>query len=178
MESNPQNTTEKKAVHRRLWGDILAFLLKLGAAALAGWILFGCVFGLAMVEGEQMYPRLRDGDLMVYFRVQKDYHLGDVVTFTQDGQRFTGRITAQEGDVVELDQNGGLRINGNVQNEEIFYPTFPPEEGISFPYQVPQGSVFLLCDFRTNATDSRSYGAVELAELDGKVITILRRRGI
>lgn len=50
--------------------------------------------------------------------------------------------------------------------------------GIELPCKVPEGSVFLLCDFRTQGTDSRVYGPVEIAELDGKVISILRRRGL
>ena len=185
MEANPKNPPDTPAAAQRgrperalLWRDILAFLLKLGVTALAGWLLLGVIFGLAAVEGESMYPRLRDGDLMIYFRIQQDYHTGDVVTFTRGGQRFTGRIVALGGDQVELGENGDLLVNGNVQNEEIFYPTYLPADGIILPCQVPQGSVFLLCDFRTAGTDSRSYGAVEMQELDGKVITILRRRGI
>ena len=163
---------------KQAWGDILAFLMKLGITLLAGWILLGAVFGAAVMEGEDMYPRLRDGDLMIFYRLQQDYHIEDVVTFTRDGQRLTGRIAAQGGDTVDLGEGGELIVNGSVQSEAIFYPTEPLEGGTAFPCEVPPGSVFLLCDFRTNATDSRSYGTVALEELDGKVITILRRRGI
>lgn len=158
--------------------DICAFLVKLAVIALAGWILLGVVFGMAVMEGEDMYPRLRDGDLMVYYRLQREYHIGDVVTFTQDGRRYTGRIVAQGGDTVDLTEEGQLLVNGSVQDEEIFYLTQQVEGGTPLPCQIPEGSVFLLCDFRTNATDSRSYGPVQLDSLDGKVITILRRRGI
>lgn len=159
-------------------GDIVSFLVKLGITVLAGWILFGWVFGLAVMEGESMYPRIRDGDLMVCYRIQKEYHIGDVVTFRRDGKRYTGRVAALGGDTVDLGESGELLVNGNIQSEEIFYPTQPAEDGIPFPFRVPPGSVFLLCDFRTNGTDSRVYGAVDTKELDGKVITILRRRGI
>jgi signal peptidase I len=50
--------------------------------------------------------------------------------------------------------------------------------GIEYPYTVPEDSYFVLCDFRTSSDDSRSYGAVPKEDLDGKIITILRRRGI
>lgn len=158
--------------------DIRAFLLKLGLIALGGWVLLGVVFGVAVMEGEGMYPRIRDGDLMVFYRLQQDYAIGDVVTFVRDGVRHTGRIVAQAGDTVDLGDEGELLVNGSVQDEEIFYPTEAAGETVDFPCEVPEGSAFLLGDFRTNATDSRSYGPVSVSELDGKVLTILRRRGI
>lgn len=158
--------------------DIRAFFIKLAVVAVAGWVLLGLVFGLAVVQGEDMYPRLRDGDLMLFYRLQKDYYIGDVVTFTLNGRRYTGRIVAQGGDTVDINDNGELLVNGNIQSEEIFYPTQDETGQAELPCEVPADSVYLLCDFRTNGTDSRSYGPVALEQLDGKVIAILRRRGI
>jgi signal peptidase I len=85
---------------------------------------------------------------------------------------------AQGGDVVELDEDGQLLVNGNVQQEEIFYPTEPQGSDISYPYTVEEDSYFVLCDFRTVGFDSRTYGTISKSTLDGKVITVLRRRGI
>lgn len=158
--------------------DIRDFLIKLAVVLLACWVLLGVVFGVAVVQGEDMYPRLRDGDLMVFYRLQQDYYIGDVVTFRQNGRRYTGRIVAQGGDTVDVNDEGELLVNGNVQSEEIFYPTQISEGQTSLPCTVPDGAVYLLCDFRTNGTDSRNYGPVQIGDLDGKVITILRRRGI
>lgn len=163
---------------RQDWQDILAFLTKLAVIALAAWVLLGWVFGLAVMEGEDMYPRLRDGDLMLYYRLQKEYHIGDVVTFTRDGTRYTARIVAQGGDTVDMTAEGTLLVNGSAQSEEIFYLTQPAEEGTALPCTLPEDSFFLLGDFRTQATDSRHYGPVTREELDGKVITIVRRRSI
>jgi signal peptidase I len=85
---------------------------------------------------------------------------------------------AQGGDVVDLNEEGQLLVNGNVQQEEIFYETEAPVSGQAFPYTVEEGSYFILCDYRTASVDSRTYGAVSKNDLDGKVITLLRRRGI
>lgn len=158
--------------------DIRAFLVKIAVIAVIAWMLLGVLFGAAVMEGEGMYPRIRDGDLMIYYRLQRDYAVGDVVTFTRDGTRYTSRIVALSGDVVDINDDGELLVNGNVQSEEIFYPTEAVEGKTTFPYDVPADSVFLLSDFRTNATDSRNYGAVAIQDLDGKVISILRRRGV
>lgn len=157
---------------------VTAFLTKLLCTLLAAWVVFTFAFGVAPMSGEGMYPRIRDGDVMFFYRLEKPYHIGDVVTFIKDGERYTGRIVAMGGDSVDMTQSGELLINGNVQSEEIFYPTEKGGADIAFPYAVEADSVFLLCDLRTGCTDSRNYGAVPIGWLDGKVITILRRRGI
>lgn len=177
-EEKSSQEDEKKRKDKLALRDIRDFCIKLAFIVVLGWVLLGVVFGVAVMEGEDMYPRLRDGDLMVYYRLQQDYHIGDVVTFKSDDRRYTGRIVAQGGDTVDITEEGELIVNGSVQSEEIYYPTEITEGSIDFPCEVPQGSVFLLCDFRTTGYDSRNYGPVEIDSLDGKVITILRRRGI
>jgi signal peptidase I len=77
-----------------------------------------------------------------------------------------------------LNDSGQLIVNGNVQEEEIFYLTEPQDGDVTYPYTVDDDSYFVLCDFRTNGYDSRTYGAVPKSTIDGKIITILRRRGI
>jgi signal peptidase I len=79
---------------------------------------------------------------------------------------------------VEVTEDGQLIVNGNVQAEEIFYPTEPDSAGITYPYTVEENSYFMLCDFRTASQDSRNYGAIPEEDFYGKVITILRRREI
>jgi signal peptidase I len=110
--------------------------------------------------------------------LEQDYQIGDVVTFRLDHATFFCRIVAQEGDVVDLDADGRLLVNGNVQQEEIFYATEAQDGDVTYPYTVEANSYFVLCDFRTASFDSRTYGAIPESSLDGKVITFLRHRGI
>jgi signal peptidase I len=70
-----------------------------------------------------MYPRLRDGDLILYNRMEKNYAIGDVVVFKLGTSACVARIVAQGGDVVEVNDSNELLVNGNVQSEEILYPT-------------------------------------------------------
>lgn len=158
--------------------DIRTFLVNIGLTVLTIWLVFTFVFGIYIIEGEGMYPRVRDGDLVLYYRLKDEYVVDDVLTFEADGTRYTARYVAMAGDIVDITEEGQLLINGSVQSEEIFYATFQLESEIEYPYEVPENSVFLLGDFRTNAVDSRIYGAVSLDDIDGKLITILRRRGI
>jgi signal peptidase I len=157
---------------------ILSAFLKLGILCLTIVLLFSFAFGIAQVKGQTMYPSIRDGDLMLYYRLQSDYDIGDVVTFKIGEYRRNARIVAKGGDVVEVNDNGQLLVNGNVQQEEIFYSTDSLTDGVTYPYTVEEDSYFVLGDYRTVSIDSRSYGAVSNKDIDGKVITIFRRRGI
>jgi signal peptidase I len=173
--------TEKKAEKDNNWIQIetvLRFLIKLSSVLLVIWAIFTFVFGIRQVSGETMYPRLRDGDLVLYYRLEQDYEIGDVVTYEIDGTTFWARIVAQGGDVVEVNGDGQLLVNGNVQQEEVFYVTEPQDGDVTYPVTVEENSYFVLCDFRTVSFDSRTYGTVSKNDLDGKVITLLRRRGI
>lgn len=144
---------------------------------LAGWILFSFVFLITQVSGNDMFPSVKDGDLIIGFRLQKEYAKNDVVVYTAEGKTRIGRIAARPTDVVTLDESGTLLVNGTAQSGEIMYPTYA-KEGIEYPYRVPEGQVFILGDYRTQTEDSRDFGPIPLENVEGKVITILRRRGL
>jgi signal peptidase I len=163
---------------RKSGGIIRSFFIRLIVFVLIIVAIFTFVFGIARVSGESMYPRIRDGDLVFYYRIGRNYDIGDVVTFKIGSNRRMARIVAQGGDVVEVNEEGQLLVNGNVQEEEIFYPTEADPGGVTYPYTVEADSYFVLCDFRTASSDSRNYGALAKSEIDGKIITLLRRRGI
>jgi signal peptidase I len=142
------------------------------------WFVFTYVFAAFQVNGNVMYPSIRTGDLLLAYRLQGDYVQDDVVLFRYNDVTRVARIVAQGGDVVELTDDGDLVVNGNVQQEDIFYPTEEQSTLLKYPYVVPENSYFLLCDYRTAAQDSRDFGAVSQDDIVGKVITLLRRRGI
>lgn len=155
----------------------LHLLLRLFWIAVAGYLLFSQVFLVTQARGNEMFPSVKDGDLIIAFRLQRDYVKNDVVVYSYAGERYIGRVAAREHDVVTLDESGTLLVNGTAQSGEILYPTYP-KEGLTYPFTVPEGCVFLLGDYRTAARDSRERGAIPAAEVEGKVITILRRRGL
>lgn len=141
-----------------------------------GWILFSQVFILMQAKGNGMFPSIKDGDLILGFRLQMDYIKDDVVVYEYKGEKYIGRILGKENDVIMMDEETGtLSVNGAVQNGEILFPTYPEEE-LTYPYTVTQDSVFILGDYRTHSKDSRSFGCIKMEDVKAKVITILRRR--
>lgn len=144
---------------------------------LAGWILLTQVFLVTQISGNAMFPAVKDGDLAIAFRIQQEYSKDDVVIYTVDGESHIGRVVARATDVVTLDDSGTLLVNGTAQSGEILYPTYA-KEGLEYPYRVPEGQVFILGDYRTQSEDSRDFGPIPLENVQGKLITILRRRSL
>ena len=161
------------ALRRGYW----SLLWRIIVIAAVCWLMFTQVFLLTQAQGNGMFPAVKDGDLVIAFRLQGDYAKDDVVVYTVDGQRRVGRVVARETDVVTLDDSGTLLVNGTVQSGEILYPSYA-KEGITYPYTVPEGHVFILGDYRTQTEDSRDHGPIPMEDVEAKVITILRRQGI
>lgn len=118
---------------------------------------------------------MKDGDLVLGSRLEKDYAKNDVVVYERSGTLRVGRVLARGGDIVTLSESGVVEVNGSAQSGGILYPTYP-KSLISYPYAVPEDSVFILGDCRTQAEDSRDFGPVQCSAVKAKVITLIRRR--
>lgn len=157
---------------------IIGFVIKLIVIAAAAFLIFSEVFLITIMKGESMNPSIRDGDLLISYRLSGSYNIGDVVTFDTGDIRVTARVAARSGDTVDITADGQLVINGYVQSENLLYPTFEVDGGARFPMKIADGCVFLLSDMRISGYDSRTFGQVSCSEIEGKVFTVLRRRGI
>lgn len=101
-----------------------------------------------------------------------------LVVMEDRGRLTVRRVAAVEGDTVDITEKG-LMINGSLMQEpNIYEETKSYKEGIRFPITLQKGEVFLLGDAREHVRDSRIYGAVSVKSTLGKVMVILRRRGI
>ena len=153
-----QNSTIRKG-YLRLIARTILFLLVI-------YIFFTKILCFQRVEGMQMFPSLKDGDLT-----------NDVIIYEVNGEKNFGRIIAVGGNEINIDGSGDVKINGISESGEIIYPSYHKGD-IKYPYQIPEGSVFVLGDYRTQTKDSREFGAIKESQIKGKVLTILRRRGI
>jgi len=168
-------TEQKKSAS--LKEDILFLVLKLLIFLVLIAVMIFFVFGIYRCSDNMMSPAFKDGDLAIYYRLQKEFQPSDTVIIEKDGETQIRRIIAKPGDSVEITADG-LKINGYLQQETgIYTETLPYTEGISFPITLEENEYFVLGDNRSEAKDSRIYGAVKKDEIKGTVITLLRHRG-
>lgn len=173
----PEETIMKESPeYVPLWKDILYLFGKLAGIILCFVLLSLFVFGIYRNQDADMYPAVKDGDLVVYYRLDKDYIASDCIVLSYDGRQQVRRVVAVEGDTVDITEQG-LVINGQLQWETYVYEeTRRYAEGVDFPITLQAGEVFVLGDARAGATDSRIYGAINVADTKGKVMLFLRRR--
>lgn len=158
--------------------ELAALILKIVIIAIAFILVFTFLYGFHRNTDPDMAPMVKTGDLVMFYRLDKNYAIGDLLLLDFQGERQVRRVVARAGDVVDITENG-LSINGAIQQEpEIYYRTWPYENGATFPLTVGEGQVFVLGDARENATDSRVYGPVNTKDTLGTVITVIRRRGL
>lgn len=157
--------------------EYLRLLFRAASLAVILYFIFSEIFMITQVNGNLMFPAVKDGDLLLTYRLQSDYSKNDAVAYDMGAGLKIGRIVALENDVVTIDESGVLLVNGTVQEGEILFATYPGEL-LEYPYTVPEGCCFLLSDNRAMGDDSRSIGEVPMDYVEGKVIFILRKRGI
>ena len=176
----PADVIRKKRRYYRQMSDVRSFFTHLCLMAILIYLMFFVIFGISPVKNDDMKPKLSAGDLMLYYRLEDKIFPSDVLVYKKDGKLFVGRVIGQPGDVINIPDEGGLFINGNAQIEEgIFYDTRPYDtEAVRYPITLKEDEYFLMADMRSGAKDSRLFGAVKLSEIEGKVITILRRSSL
>lgn len=154
-------------------------LAKIASIILIFALLFTFQFGFIHYQDAGMEPVIKDGDIVIFYRYNSSgFQAQDVVVVKFNGKKQVSRVVATAGDTVDI-VGDDLIINGALQQEaDIFKPTHSYSEGIEFPITVPEGYVFVLGDNRTNSTDSRIYGCVKISDSLGKVMLVIKRRGI
>ena len=169
----------KSKAQPSLLEDILFLFVKIAVIALFLVVIFTFLFGIALIKDDSMYPGLRDGDLVIYYRMQKNYVQGDIISIKKDGKTDFRRVVAIERDTVDINHKNGLEINGYPQQEKLIEgETLPVVDGLEFPVTVGPEQVFVLGDNRQYSVDSRTYGCVDKADTHGRIITVIRRRNL
>ena len=161
------------------------FLLRLAVFLLVVWVLFFKIVGIMVCPSGDMHPRIDNGDLVLYYRLDTDVRYQDVIAIEKnlDGvaepKTMVLRVIAVAGDTVEITEDNRVVVNGNTLIEPDIYYTTPQYEQFSdYPLTLQPGQCFVLADSRSGGVDSRYFGPVSESEILGTVITIVRRNNL
>ena len=129
-------------------------------------------FPLFQVYSDSMNTSLRDGDVIIAYRLFKKLNRKDVIIAYSKSQNINviKRIVALPGDTVTI-LNNDVQINGKKIHEP--YATYKTSQKKIVTFTIPKGSYFIMGDNRNNSIDSRNYGPVPIDKILAKVVLMV-----
>lgn len=129
------------------------------------------ILNLLQVNGSSMSPTLADGECVILLQT-KEVETGDIIGFHYGGEVLLKRIMGSGGDLIEIDPEGIVSVNGQELEETYLTEKSLGKCQLEFPYQVPEGMLFVMGDNRIVSMDSRlrAIGCVEEAQIMGRVV--------
>lgn len=165
-------------------GDHSWIVSGLAVGIVLALVLRSFVFGVYYVPSSSMVDTIQEGDLIFGEKVSlyfSDPEPGDVVIFDSpldEDETLVKRVIAVGGQTIDL-VDGVVYVDGEALDEP--YVEGKPTEslsdlagsaGISYPYTVPEGSLWVMGDNRTNSKDSRYFGPVSVDSVTSRAILI------
>lgn len=179
QDETPQDTealrrvdAERKRLteRRRFWQVLRGTVSTLIVVAAIAVLLATLLLPVLQVSGDSMNPTLQDRDIIVLVKTDQ-MKTGDLCGFYWQNKLLLKRVIGLPGDIIALDEDGVVTVNGEVLDEPYVDELALGECDIKFPYQVPENRYFVLGDHRATSIDSRSsvIGCVEKSQIVGKV---------
>lgn len=183
----------KKTQQKESWKSVFSTFLVLLSAPIVALLLIAFVFQSYQVDGPSMENTLLNGDRLIVLKAGKTFASvrgedfiparGEIIVFAKLGtldpangksKQLIKRVLGVPGDRVVV-QSGTVTIF-NQENPDGFNPsttlgyadTIGSRGGnIDVDVTVPEGSVFVMGDNRSNSYDSRAFGPVKSEEIIG-----------
>ena len=166
VEAERERLAYRSRYTRVLRSTVYALLVVAAVAVLLATLFLPVL----QVSGDSMNPTLQDRDIIVLVKTDQ-MKTGDLCGFYWQNKLLLKRVIGLPGDIIALDEDGVVTVNGEVLDEPYVDELALGECDIKFPYQVPENRYFVLGDHRATSIDSRSsvIGCVEKSQIVGKV---------
>lgn len=153
---------------------LIKFSIILSTSLILSIILFKSIIGVGRVDGDSMYPTLKDNDIIVFNRLHKDkVDINDIIICALDNSNLIiKRVIAKYGDTVDI-INNKISINGNLLNSIDF--DVNAYSDLEFPITLKKDELFIIGDNFSNSIDSRVFGCININSIKGTLIYLFRR---
>ena len=152
---------------RTLKSTVFALITAAAAAVLVAtlWLPVLQIFGSSMT------PTLEAGQIVVSVK-DNDLESGDIVAFYYGHKVLIKRYIAGPGTWVDIREDGTVTLDGVVLEEPYLAAKSFGICDLELPYQVPDGTHFLMGDQRDTSVDSRhsSVGCITGDQIVGKIV--------
>ena len=157
----------KKRYTRTLKSTVFALVTAAAAAVLVAalWLPVLEIFGASMT------PTLSEGQYVVAVK-DNTPQTGDIVAFYYGNKVLVKRCIAGPGSWVDILEDGTVTVNGKAIEEPYLTRKHFGICDLELPYQVPEGTYFLMGDERETSVDSRhsSVGCISVDQMVGKIV--------
>jgi signal peptidase I len=152
------------------------YLIELIQTLLVSLVLFALinlVSARIRVESVSMQDTLQPGASVLVSRLAYRFgelSRGDIIVFDppfESNEPYIKRVIGLPGDEVRV-SDGAVSVNGT----RLVEPYLKSKTLSSATWKVPDGTVFVMGDNRSNSSDSRAWGSVPVENILGKAILV------
>lgn len=153
--------------YRKLLRSTISILIVTAAIAA---ITATLILPVMQIYGSSMSPLLKEKDIVLSVKTQ-EIKRGDIISFYYSNRILVKRVVGLPMDIIQISDDGDVYVNGELLDEPYLKEKSIGECDIRFPYQVPEGSYFVMGDHRQTSIDSRTraIGCILKEEIVGKI---------
>lgn len=128
------------------------------------------LFQLTIVNGNSMYPTLKNHQIYLLNRMQKSYNRNEIVVFKSEqlGKFLIKRVIGLPGETVQI-IDGEVYINKERLSEIKNFDIMEKSGVFADAYTLKEDEYFVLGDNRNHSGDSRAIGAIKSKDIVGKI---------
>ena len=169
MERERENGSRRRTI--RVLGSISAMLVVAAAIAVLVSTMWLPIF---RAYGKSMSPTINEGEVFAAAAKPK-YKDGDIIALWYENKILVKRVIATSGQTIDMDKEGNVYIDGELQSEPYLSEKSYGSCSIHFPVQVPEGAYFVMGDNREISADSRNseIGLIRQEQIAGRAFVKL-----